>query len=174
MRHTDATALLQHTIFESDHPQTWADLGCGTGTFTLALADLLPEQSTIYAVDKSASALRQIPDQFHGVFIQTAQLNFTKATLPIENLNGILMANALHYIRDKRSFLEKMNAHLQPNGCWLIIEYETSRANPWVPYPMRFADLRALFAAVGFATIDKLGEHPSRYHGAMYAALASR
>jgi len=174
MRHTEATALIRHTISESDQPQTWADLGCGTGTFTLALADLLPEQSTIHAVDKSVSALRQIPAQFDQVSIQTLQLNFTKAALPIEDLSGILMANALHYIRDKRSFLEKMSEYLQPNGCWLIVEYETSRGNPWVPFPVRFADLQKLFNALDFAIVEKLGEHPSRYHGVMYAALASR
>ena len=33
-------------------PQTWLDLGCGSGIFTLALAELLPFGSTIVCVDK--------------------------------------------------------------------------------------------------------------------------
>lgn len=174
MHHADALALIQHPELQSVTAQVWADLGCGAGTFTLALADLLPDGSIVHAIDKSASALRQIPDQFGDVSIQTLQLDFAQAALPLENLDGILMANALHYIRDKRSFIARLSVDLRESGCWLIVEYETSRANPWVPYPIRFADLESLLVETGFSRVEKLGEHPSHYHGSMYAALAQR
>jgi ubiquinone/menaquinone biosynthesis C-methylase UbiE len=34
---------------------TWADLGCGDGTFTLALAAILPRGSIIHAMDRDIS-----------------------------------------------------------------------------------------------------------------------
>ena len=38
---------------------TWADFGSGTGAFTLALADLIGPQGSIYSVDKDRGSLRE-------------------------------------------------------------------------------------------------------------------
>ena len=48
-------------------PTSWADLGCGDGTFTLALAELLADGSVIHAVDLDASALSAIPSRVEQV-----------------------------------------------------------------------------------------------------------
>jgi len=61
MRRRDAVDLLADSGVDALEPTTWADLGCGDGTFTLALGDLLSSDSTIHAVDRDASALRRIP-----------------------------------------------------------------------------------------------------------------
>ena len=57
MQMNDAVELIKHdSIFKSGE-QDWADLGCGSGTFTMALASLLALDSTIYAVDKNKYSL---------------------------------------------------------------------------------------------------------------------
>ena len=53
MDHADHVRLLRDGV--PHEPGTWADLGAGSGAFTLALADLLPPGSLIYAVDKDAA-----------------------------------------------------------------------------------------------------------------------
>ena len=83
-------------------PTKWADLGCGTGTFTVALADLLSPGSTIHAMDRDASVLRRIPPEHRGVSITTHRGDFTNHTWPFANLDGILMANSLHYVAVRR------------------------------------------------------------------------
>src|SRR3989442_10992843 len=50
----DAVALLKAAI--PREPGVWADLGAGTGTFTRALASLLPG-GRVYAVDQNARSL---------------------------------------------------------------------------------------------------------------------
>ncbi len=55
MRHLDHISLIRQAI-----PVTWgvwADLGSGEGAFTLALADILPEKSIIYSIDKDPASL---------------------------------------------------------------------------------------------------------------------
>ncbi len=86
------------------------------------------------------------------------------------------MANALHYVRDKEAFLEKLKAHLTPTGRFLLVEYDTDKPSPpWVPYPVSFQSLTALFRRIGFETAQKLGERPSIYGRAnLYAALIAR
>ena len=56
MNHQDHVNLIKAGITPTDG--IWADLGSGTGAFTLALAELLEQDGTIYSVDKDGGALR--------------------------------------------------------------------------------------------------------------------
>lgn len=170
----DAITLIKHDDITFSNKSVWADLGCGSGLFTYALANLLATGSTIYAWDKSNTPLSGLPNP-HQVSVKPGQLDFVKEVLPTSGLDGILMANSLHYVRDKPAFLEKISAHLQKNGLFLIVEYETTRANQWVPYPVPFNTLKMLFSNAGFGAAVKLQERPSLYgSGHMYAALFRR
>jgi methylase of polypeptide subunit release factors len=95
---SDAIEMLSDSGIETPCATTWADLGCGDGTFTLALASLLAAGSTIHAMDRDASALQNIPPEHHGVRIQTHYGDFTRQPWPFARLDGILMANSLHYV----------------------------------------------------------------------------
>lgn len=174
MHLSQAIIFLQTDLLSHSTHQTWADLGCGTGTFTLALAALLPVPSIIHAVDKDEAALRNIPNQHHQIIIEKHQGDFIKTDFLFNNLDGILMANSLHYVKDKITLIQTLQTYLHENGCFLIVEYETSFANPWVPYPIRFQALERLFAEAGFNLIQKINEIPSRYQGKMYAALIQK
>src|SRR5215212_4141255 len=82
----------------------WADLGAGTGNFSWALAALIGPQATIYAIDRDAKAIRQlhqrIAQNHPGATIIPQQADFAH-TLALPPLDGVLMANALHFIRDQ-------------------------------------------------------------------------
>ncbi|HLK27211.1 MAG TPA: class I SAM-dependent methyltransferase [Puia sp.] len=152
--------------------QVWADLGCGTGTFTLALATLLQPGSIIHAIDENSSALHQIPSSHNNVKIDTKKIEFVHDDLQLKNLDGILIANALHYVKDKKSFISKLIDDLKPGGCFLVVEYETEiPVKTWVPYPINFAKLKELFADSGHGIIQKLHERKSVYGPIMYSAL---
>ena len=116
-----------------DFSGSWADLGCGTGTFTLALASLFKENGIIYAIDKNKSVLNNIPDRYEDVLFKKYQADFMTDQLPFDNVSGIMMANSLHYVKDKHRFIKKLKKHLLKAGCFLIVEYESTLSNPWVP-----------------------------------------
>jgi hypothetical protein len=63
----EATALIRTSLIEWSQPQYWCDLGCGSGTFTMALAHLLSPGSTIHAVDWDQRALENLPNHYDGV-----------------------------------------------------------------------------------------------------------
>jgi ubiquinone/menaquinone biosynthesis C-methylase UbiE len=153
----------------------WADLGCGTGTFTLALASMLKPLSTIYALDADSSSLKRIPGNYNGVVIEKQQGNFEKDELPFTGLDGILMANSLHYVKDKTSFINKISRMLQSAGCFLLVEYDTEKSNQWVPYPLNFLNANDLFKEAGFSSTRKLQEKPSLFGRAnLYSMLIKR
>jgi ubiquinone/menaquinone biosynthesis C-methylase UbiE len=175
MELTEAVKMLTNDKFNSLHKEKWADLGCGNGTFTLALAHLLQPQSIIYAVDTKKSALDQIPAEYNSVIIEKIQCNFEAHDLPFKDLDGILMANSLHYINEKNSFIKRVVDYLKEGGCFLLIEYDTDKANQWVPYPLSYSSLSGVFNKAGFHSIRKLQERASVFgHSKLYSALIQR
>src|SRR2546430_16524067 len=107
MRLRDAIEMLADSGVEALGPATWADLGCGNGTFTLALAALLAAGSTIHAMDRDGSVLRKIPSAYNGVRIATHAGDFTKQTWPLGDLDGILMANWRDYGADQAAVIQE-------------------------------------------------------------------
>lgn len=176
MQLNEAAAMLDHDYFRTREQMVWADLGCGSGTFTLALASLLSPGSFVYAIDRNAAALQQIPSGHNRVSIKKYQSDFISDRLPLEKVDGILMANGLHYIQHKDVFIKKTASALKDAGRFLIVEYNTDQPVPvWVPFPVSFASLQNLFGDAGFNTIRLLNERSSVYgHAPMYSAIIKK
>ena len=153
-------------------PLRWADLGCGAGLFTEALAQFLPRGSTIYGVDLRPTLYSEV---VNGVALFPVQADFINIPLPFSDLDGILMANSFHYVEEKPAFLEKLKGYLKSDAPLLFVEYDSDRPVPtWVPWPVSFASLQPLLAKAGWAQVQKLAERPSVYgHSNLYAALAT-
>jgi ubiquinone/menaquinone biosynthesis C-methylase UbiE len=175
MLQADAIELIENEQFRKPGIQIWADLGCGSGLFTTALSSRLTSGSIIYAVDIDAASLRSIPNTV-GISIKPVQSDFVNDRLNLPALDGILMANSLHYVKDKTAFISKITKFLQPDGVFLIIEYDTDRpVTTWVPYPVSFQSLTKLLAMAGFTSAVRIGQRPSRYNrGTMYCALIKK
>ena len=174
MSPADARALIAHSSLTSDGPQSWADLGAGDGTFTVALATLLPATSVIHAMDLDRRALQQIPRRHERIDIVTHLGDFTTYPWPFNALDGVLMANSLHYVADQRSFLQHSKAHLARLRI-LLVEYDTDQANPWVPFPMGYRPAVELFKSSGYDEAIPIGRRRSRYRKAdIYSALFTR
>src|SRR5262245_35729322 len=172
MQRRDATEMLADSGVGELGPMIWADLGCGDGTFTLALADLLASGSVIHAMDLDASALRRIPSVFSRVRISTHHGDFMKQPWPFMDLDGILMANALHYVENQAAFIRACESQMKPRRRFLIVEYDTSEANRWVPYPISQTTLTTLFERAGYSSVRVLHSRPSLYRRApLYAVF---
>ena len=174
MRLRDAVKMFEGSDLASLGPTVWADLGCGDGTFTLALAEVIAPGSVIHAMDRDAGALAHIVPRHGDVRIETHVGDFTKGPWPFADVDGVLMANSLHYVKDQKAFITWCRSQMQQEHRFLIVEYDTDRANAWVPYPISQSELTALFAAAGYASITPLGSRPSAYRRArLYAAMVT-
>ena len=163
MKQIDAISLISKGI-NTRQQQCWADLGCGNGTFTEALFNLLPTGSSIEAVD--------LQKQHFSIPVNFTRANFETDDLTLPPLDGILMANSLHYINDKKKLIHKLEGYFAKNSNFLIVEYDTHIANQWVPYPISFENLTTFFTELGYNNITKLGELPSIYnHAKLYTAI---
>jgi SAM-dependent methyltransferase len=151
-------------------PVHWADLGCGSGAFTLALAEFLPPGSTIQAIDLTPGIKKQITRNKVTILPQVADI--TQPNPALENLDGVLIANAIHYIRDRPGFILLLHSILKPGGILCLIEYDTDSPVPrWVPYPLSFNSASRLFVPPKWAELQKGNTRPSAF-GRTYLYLA--
>ncbi len=178
METQEAVDLLRDAVGESTG--IWADLGAGAGTFTLALAELLGPGSTIYAVDADANAVRALGDltTVGETRIVPVKGDFTRPlALPGPGpapLDGLLMANALHFVRDATAVLSQLVQRVRVGGRIIVVEYDQRRASRWVPHPIPSANWPMLAAAAGLTGATVTATRPSMYSGILYVGAATR
>ncbi len=171
MTHEEILGLIRAGV---DHPGgRWADLGAGTGNFTRALGELLGADANLYAVDIDSDALNLLKRSWR----EPAELHievsdFTKP-LRLAALDGILIANALHFVSDQAAVLGVIAKTLKPSGKLIVVEYDTP--TPWSPHPVTFERLSRLTAVAGLTPPTPLAERQSPRGGAgMYSAITTR
>jgi SAM-dependent methyltransferase len=187
MIHTDHIALLQGEPGVRDQlglplrarGGTWADLGCGAGAFTLALADLLGPGAVIYAIDRDRSALERLSVAMRKSFpltrLTTLAADFTRA-LDLPVLDGVVMANSLHFLSypAQREFLPRLRGCLRPAGQLLLVEYNSDQGNPWVPYPLSLSTWRTSASQAGYTQTTRLAAYPSRFMDEIISSVSIR
>jgi ubiquinone/menaquinone biosynthesis C-methylase UbiE len=174
VNHADHVALLAGAVTQGEGG-TWADLGAGSGAFTLALADLIGPHGVIHAVDRDRPSLAELRNAFVSAVpqaeLRVQAADFTRR-LDLADLDGIVMANSLHFVEDKTRVLALVRGYLKPGGRLILVEYDSDRGNPYVPHPLSFETWRALSDVSGFSGTRKLASVPSRFLGRIYSAVS--
>ncbi len=172
MDHNDHVDLLRAGV--PGRGGRWADLGAGAGAFTLALRQLAGPEAEIHAVDRDRTALEELRRLYRARFGGEAGLTVHAADLTgrldLPALDGIVMANSLHFFRDKLRILRHVRGLLRPEGRLLVVEYNVDRGNLWVPYPLSWEAFQGLAPQAGFTEPRLLARHPSSFLKEFYSA----
>ena len=177
MDHRDHVGLLRAGV--PDRAGTWADIGAGPGAFTLALADLLGPDGRVIAVDRDGGALERNADALAGRFpdvpLTTIVADFT-GPLALPPLDGLVAANSLHFVPrvGQVEVIRRLAGYLRPGGRFIVVEYDVDRGTPWVPHPFAAGTWEQLASAAGLIDTEEIGRVPSRFLGAIYAAVSRR
>ena len=107
MVHADHVRLLREGVTRGG---TWADLGAGTGAFTLALAELVGPSGEVIAIDRDRGALRELERAIRpgGATVRTLGADFTKP-VALDSLDGVVMANSLHFVSPVQDHLGELD-----------------------------------------------------------------
>lgn len=168
MTHDELVALIRGGVLP-EPGRVWADFGAGRGAFTRALRDLLPEGATVYAVDRDGAALRGQPP---GVQARTG--DFTRP-LDLPPLDGLLVANALHFVARQQAAIARLAGYLKASGRFLVVEYDVSVPRGYIPYPLPPARFERLARLAGLRDPREVGRRVSPSSGtAMVALLATK
>lgn len=176
MDHNDHVNLLKPA--DINPGGSWADLGAGSGAFTFATRELVGPTAGIYAVDKDHASLHELEQLYRARFGDSQNLNIIAGdfsrTLDLPPLDGIVMANSLHFFKDKEKILRHVHSLLKPTGMLLIVEYNVDSGNPWVPYPFSFETYRKLAPRANFSQPRLLAKVPSRFLREFYSAACHK
>ncbi len=174
MNHNDHVNLLKPANLTPGG--VWADFGAGSGAFTFALRELTGAGAIIYAIDKDHARLNELTREYHSRFGDSDNLHTLAADFSrdfnLPPLDGIVMANSLHFFKDQEKVLRHVRGFLKPNGILLLVEYNVDSGNLWVPHPLSFVTFRILAPRVGFSEPRLLAKHPSSFLREFYSALS--
>jgi SAM-dependent methyltransferase len=173
MNHDDHVALLRGGI--ETIGGTWADFGSGTGAFTLALADLIGPTGVIYSIDQDQSALAQqeraMRERPSNTIVHYRPADFTRP-IDLPPLDGIIMANSLHFHPQPVPIVRLLKSYLRPYGRFIVIEYNIEQGNSAVPYPVSYRMWEELAQRCGFTRTQLLMTRPSRFLKEIYSAVS--
>jgi SAM-dependent methyltransferase len=175
MNHQDHVALLKGGV--PSPGGIWAEFGSGRGVFTIALAELIGPGGTIYSLDKDEDALRQQARGFRERFPDhSPKIHYIKEdyrnAVNLPALDGVVMANTLHFIKEKIPVLHLILGYLHPGGCLILVEYNSDARNTWVPYPLSYTSWQSIAGQAGFERTRQLDKVPSRFMGEIYSAAS--
>ncbi|EXJ14102.1 class I SAM-dependent methyltransferase [Imhoffiella purpurea] len=139
-----------------------ADVGAGTGLFTLPFARSVGPTGIVYAVDISESFITSIGRRAaaEGLTQVAPVLNRQKeVALPDSSVDLVFICDTYHHFEYPETILDSIHAALAPGGLLAIIDYrrEPGTSSDWILSHVR-AGRKTVIAEVeraGFAFIDE-------------------
>ena len=102
-----------------------ADLGAGTGYFSVRIAKLVPE-GKLFSVDIEPDMLRHLRKRAHHENLSVLVpilASAESANLP-EPVDLVLVVDTYHHIDNRIAYFSKLKASLRPNGRLAIVDFK--------------------------------------------------
>ena len=104
-----------------------ADLGAGTGVFSLPMARAVGRQGRVYAVEIDRGLVDYIREKAAGAqagSVVPVLGQFTDPALPAGDVDLAFFHDALHHIEDRAGYLRKLAGYLKPAARIAIVELD--------------------------------------------------
>ncbi len=148
-----------------------ADVGAGSGYFTVPVARAVGTGGRVWAVDIRQTMLDFIRDRLTVEGLANVELLLAKPDdpmLPAGGVDTILMVDTIHYVRDRAAYGRKLAAALAPGGRLVVIDFrwdpdaEREFAPP-LEQQVKREDLDADLATAGFVPVESHDFLPEQY-----------
>ena len=105
--------------------KTVADIGAGSGWFTVRAAKRVTQSGSVYAVDINPEAVRYIEDRAKKEALQNVHATLSAADdpkLPANKIDAVLMLKAYHEIANPVTLLRNLKPSLRPGAKLGVID----------------------------------------------------
>jgi len=114
-----------------------ADIGAGTGLFTMLFAHTVGNNGHVFAVDISRTFLNNLEQRAKRESLNnvtTIENNQTDARLPTGSIQLAFVCDTYHHFEQPRAMLASIHRALKPGGSLVVIDFERieGMSSPWV------------------------------------------
>lgn len=145
-----------------------ADIGAGSGVYSLPLAKAAAPGGKVYAVDIEQGLLEHIAKQAREAQVtnvQTVLGKFSDPNLPAANLDLAFINDVLHHIEHRQQYLKNLARDLKPSGRVALIDFYPKlgphRNQPALQVSREQAD--AWMKACGFSPVEEFHLFKDKY-----------
>lgn len=145
-----------------------ADIGAGTGYFSIRLAAKVGSTGRVYANDVQPEMLARIRERtakLHLTNIETVLGSEASPKLPVGKMDIVLLVDVYHEFSQPQRMLDAIRTSLKPEGRLVLLEYR--KDDPTIPirpdHKMSIPEVRTEVEAQGFK-MDKVLDTLPRQH----------
>ena len=112
---------------------TVADIGAGSGWFTVRLARRVGPNGTVYAEDVQRQMLEATRRRITREGLRNIQTRLGTATnpnLPVKSIDAILVVDVYPEVEDRVAFLRSLAVALKPSGLIGVVNYKPGQGGP--------------------------------------------
>lgn len=148
--------------------QSVADIGAGTGYFTVRMAPVVGPQGRVFAVDVEPSMVEYIRERAAKAGLENVEAVVTAPDAPgLEpaSVDLVFICNTWHHISDRLHYLDALRAVLRPGGRVAIVDFKPGDLPVGPPPGHKLAgeDVIAEFTEAGWTLREQLDVLPYQY-----------
>jgi SAM-dependent methyltransferase len=147
---------------------TLADVGAGSGYFTVRLASRAGAKGRVYANDLQPEMLKMLATRLAREGVRNVTLvqgAIDDPKLPASSIDLVLMVDVYHEFSEPQKMLRAIRTALKPDGRLVLIEYR--KEDPNVPirfeHKMSVAEAKLELEAEGFSLVRVDGRLPRQH-----------
>lgn len=141
--------------------QVVADLGAGTGVFSVPFARAVGLAGRVYAVEIEQGLVDHIAARAKQEGVRNVQSilgAFTDPRLPANDVDLAFIHDVLHHIEDREAYVKNLGKYLKPGARVAVIDFHPERGGhrnqPELQVTMEQS--AALFAAAGYKVVEEV------------------
>jgi ubiquinone/menaquinone biosynthesis C-methylase UbiE len=143
--------------------QVVADIGCGTGFFTIPLAKYVWKTGKVFALDTSPTMIRELRKRTKH--LKQVKPIYTKENrFPLEkgSIDFILLVNMVHELEDWKLFFKEVRRVLKRGGRVCIVDFKKKKMDFGPPFEARLTRdrLKEMLRMSGFNRMKSLSPLP--------------
>jgi precorrin-6B methylase 2 len=141
-----------------------ADIGSGSGAFSIPMAKAIAPNGILYAVDIDQKMIDFVADKAKEAGLTNVVPvlgKYDDANLPVKNVDVAFFHRVLHMIEHRQLYLDNLEKYLKPDGRIVIIDKNPEDASNWMW--LKQSDVDTWMAALSFYPIAHYGVYDDRY-----------
>jgi predicted methyltransferase len=140
-----------------------ADVGAGTGLYTMLFSDAVGPKGTVYAVEIAPRFLDYLPQrarQAGATNVKVVKGTDTSIELPPASVDLVFICDTYHHFASPKQNLASIRKALRPDGELMIVDFkrEPGKTPAWIVEHVRTGqpEVTAEIEAAGFSKIEEV------------------